>query len=156
MDSRLKRTVKKVLGKGRPDFGRIVDAVVDDWRAQYDAAPAAKVIAELGTGAYPTIALCWYLAGATTIFTPAQQEALAIADRLAAHAPLIARTCGRDVEPLRRALVEALRRRDLVAATNRVVRRGAPANVDLAFGGDDRSVVRPGGVLFHDGRAIQC
>ena len=160
MDWRIKGAIQKVLGYvpggtrvhyllqkrggGLTDFGRECDIKVDDWRLMMGHLRAAKIalagstLLEMGTGWYPTFPFCLYLAGAKRVHTVdlnphlKPEMTIALADRLAAHVPLIARESGRsdaEVDLAQIALVEALRRGATVeAATNGVVHYEAPAD----------------------------
>lgn len=211
MDWRIKGAIQKVLGYvpgggrvhyllqrrggGLTDFGRECDIKVDDWRlmmAQLRAVnmpPAGKVMLEMGTGWYPTFPFCLYLAGAAKIYTLdlnphlKPEKTIALADRLAAHAPLIAKESGKsdaEVDLAQIGLVEALRGgADLDKATKGVVQYKAPADasktglpdasVDIVFSNsvlehvpapvieacfaEAMRVLRPGGIVFH---SVNC
>jgi predicted O-methyltransferase YrrM len=119
MDWRVKGAIQKALGYvpggerihymlqryagGMRDFGRECDIKVDDWREMMAQLRTAKLtvagatIVEFGTGWYPTLPMCLYLAGASRVYTFDQQRRMknelvpALVDRLSAHVALIAR-----------------------------------------------------------------
>jgi SAM-dependent methyltransferase len=211
MDWRLKGAIQKVLGfvpggdrihyvlqrraGGLTDFGRECDIKVDDWRLMMGHLRTAKIpvagstFLEMGTGWYPTFPLCLYLAGAARVHTVDLTRHLEteltqqLADRLASHAPLIAKESGRsddDVAAQQRALVTALRGgATLEAATSGVFDYRAPADasatglpansVDVVFSNsvlehvpgsvieacftEAIRIVRPGGIVFH---SVNC
>ena len=211
MDWRIKGAIQKVLGYvpggerlhyllqrragGLADFGRECDIKVDDWRLMMGHLRTAKLplagatLLEMGTGWYPTFPLCLYLAGAARVITvdlnrylkPDMTEALA--DRLAAHVPLIARESGlpeAGISAKQHALVEAFRRgATLDVATGGGVDYRAPADasrteladesVDVVFSNsvlehvpgdvieaclhEAMRILKPGGIVFH---SVNC
>jgi SAM-dependent methyltransferase len=211
MDWRLKGAIQKVLGYvpggdrihyvlqrragGLTDFGRECDIKVDDWRLMMGHLRTAKLpiagstFLEIGTGWYPTFPLCLYLAGAGRVHTVDLTRHLEteltkqLADRLASHAPLIARESGRSddyVAAQQTALVTALRDgTSIEAATGGVFDYRAPADasatglpansVDVVFSNsvlehvpgpvidacftEAMRIVRPGGIVFH---SVNC
>ncbi|HTR55394.1 MAG TPA: methyltransferase domain-containing protein [Kofleriaceae bacterium] len=211
MDWRVKGTIQKLLGRvpggarmhllmqrrggGLADFGRECDIKVDDWRLMMGHLRAAGValagatLLEMGTGWYPTFPFCLYLAGAARVYTLDLVRHLdgvfveQLADRLAAHVPLIAREAERleaDVASQQLALVDALARgASVAAATGGVVDYHAPADaaatalpdesVDVVFSNsvlehvpgdvieaclaEAMRILRPGGIVFH---SVNC
>jgi SAM-dependent methyltransferase len=211
MDWRIKGAIQKVLGYvpggsrvhyllqkrggGLTDFGRECDIKVDDWRLMMGHLAAAKVslknatLLEMGTGWYPTFPFCLYLAGAARVYTVdlnphlKPEMTVALADRLAAHVPLIAKESGRtdaEVDLAQLALVEALRHgASIETATKGVVQYQAPADaartgftaatVDVVFSNsvlehvpgpviedcfaEAKRILKPGGIVFH---SVNC
>ena len=211
MDWRIKGAIQKVLGYvpggarmhyllqrrggGLTDFGRECDLKVDDWRLMMGHLRAAnmplagKTLMEMGTGWYPTFPFCLYLAGATKIYTVdlnphlKPEMTIALADRLAAHTPLIAKESGRtdtEVDLAQINLVEALRAgKSISDATKGCVQYRAPADasktelpdssVDVVFSNsvlehvpgpvieacmaEAMRIVKPGGIVFH---SVNC
>ncbi len=211
MDWRIKGAIQKVLGfvpggarvhyllqkrgGGLTDFGRECDIKVDDWRLMMGHLRASKInlkgatLLEMGTGWYPTFPFCLYLAGATRVYTVdlnpymKAEMTVALADRLAAHAPLIAKESGRtdaEVDLAQIAMVEALRAGKAVdEATKGVVQYKAPADasktglpaasVDVVFSNsvlehvpgpiiedcftEAQRILKPGGIVFH---SVNC
>jgi len=211
MDWRIKGAIQKVLGfvpggarvhyllqkrgGGLTDFGRECDIKVDDWRLMMGHLRASGIalkgatLLEMGTGWYPTFPFCLYLAGAARIYTVDLNPHLkpemtaALADRLQAHAPLIAKESGRtdaEVDLAQLALVSALREgASIEAATKGVVQYQAPADasktgladasVDVVFSNsvlehvpamvieacfaEAKRILKPGGIIFH---SVNC
>ena len=211
MDWRIKGAIQKALGYvpggarlhyllqkrggGLTDFGRECDIKVDDWRLMMGHLRASKIslrgatLLEMGTGWYPTFPFCLYLAGAARVYSVdlnrhlKPEMTIALADRLAAHVPLIAKESGRtdaEVDLAQLALVEALRGGALVEqATQGVVAYKAPADaaktglpdasVDVVFSNsvlehvpgfviedcftEARRILKPGGIIFH---SVNC
>ena len=211
MDWRIKGAIQKVLGYvpggaylhyhlqrragGLTDFGRECDRKVDDWRLMMGHLRTAEVevagatLVEIGTGWYPTFPLCLYLAGARRVITydltrhvtPAL--VVALAERLAAHVPLIARESGRDPDEIaarqHRVLAAVRAGASLAEATDGVVDYRAPADatatglaagsVDVVFSNsvlehvppaviaamlaESTRVLAPDGVVFH---SVNC
>jgi SAM-dependent methyltransferase len=180
---------------GLKDFARECDVKVDDWRLMMGHFRTAKLplagatLLEMGTGWYPTFPFCLYLAGATRVVTLdlnwhlKPELTIVLADRLAAHVPLIARESGRDVDDVSAqqiALYCALRGgASIREATRGVVEYRAPADasatglpdasVDIVFSNsvlehvppavikacfaEAMRIIRPGGVVFH---SVNC
>ncbi|MEO8846563.1 MAG: methyltransferase domain-containing protein [Kofleriaceae bacterium] len=182
-------------GGGLTDFGRECDIKVDDWRLMMGHLRTSKInltgatLLEIGTGWYPTFPFCLYLAGATRVYTLdlnrhlKPEMTIALADRLAAHVPLIAEASGRteaEVRLAQIALVEALRAgKSVEDATKGVVQYKAPADasktglpaasVDVVFSNsvlehvpgpiiedcfaEAQRILSPGGIVFH---SVNC
>lgn len=211
MDWHIKGAIQKVLsyvpggerlhyalqrhGGGLANFGSECDVKVDDWRLMMGHFRTAKLsltgatLLEIGTGWYPTFPFCLYLAGALHVLTLdlhrhlKPELTIAVADRLAAHVPLIARESGRDVGvvsarqvALHRALLGGA---SIGEATGGGVEYRAPADasatglpeasVDIVFSNsvlehvrpavieacfaEAIQILRPGGVMFH---SVNC
>ena len=211
MDWRIKGAIQKMLGYmpggdrlhfllqrrggGLADFGRECDIKVDDWRLMMGHLRTAKIplagatFMEMGTGWYPTFPFCLYLGGAAHVHTLDLNRHLdtalvdQLADRLAAHVPLIARESGRDLAEVTKQqqhLADALARgASLETATGGVVEYHAPADaadtklpaasVDVVFSNsvlehvpgpvieaclaEAMRILRPGGIVFH---SVNC
>ncbi len=211
MDWRIKGAIQKVLGYvpggqrvhyllqkrggGLTDFGRECDIKVDDWRLMMGHLRASKIslkgatLLEMGTGWYPTFPFCLYLAGAARVYTVdlnaymKPEMTIALADRLNAHVPLIAKESGRtdaEVDLAQLALVTALREgKSIEDATKGVVQYKAPADasktgfsaasVDVVFSNsvlehvpgpviedcftEAMRILKPGGIVFH---SVNC
>lgn len=157
----MKGTVQKILGYvpggarihlqlqrhvgGLRDFGRECDMRVDDWAVMVRHLRAANVdirnatLVEYGTGWFPTLALCSYLAGTGHVYTidrvrlVEHDMLVLLADRLAAHVSLIARESDQDVDEvagLQREVHDALEREmPLSTSTRSVVDYRAPGDV---------------------------
>ena len=182
MDWRLKGTVQKVLGYvpggsrihlqlqrrvgGLRDFGRECDLRVDDWAVMVRHLRAAGVtiqdatLLELGTGWFPTPALCSYLAGAGHVYTIDRVRLVEpdmlvlLADRLAVHTSLIARESEQELDEvlgLQREVLDALEREmPLSTATRSVVDYRAPGDVTAtALPNNSVDVVFSSSVLEH-------
>jgi SAM-dependent methyltransferase len=161
VDWRVKGTVQKVLGfvpggsrihlqlqrrvGGLRDFGRECDLRVDEWAVMVRHLRAAGVdirgatMLELGTGWFPTLPLCSYLAGVGHMYTfdrvrlVERDMLVLLADRLAAHVSLIARESEQELDEvagLQREMLDALEREMLLTtATRSVVDYRAPGDV---------------------------
>ena len=161
VDWRVKGTVQKVLGYvpggsrihlqlqrrvgGLRDFGRECDLRVDDWAVMVRHLRSAGVdirgstMLETGTGWFPTLALCNYLAGVGHMYTFDRERLVErdmlvlLADRLAAHVSLIARESDQDladVAGLQREVLDSLERGLLLTtATRNVLDYRAPGDV---------------------------
>jgi SAM-dependent methyltransferase len=182
VDWRVKGTVQKILGYvpggahihlqlqrhlgGLRDFGRECDMRVDDWAAMVRHLRAASVdirnatLVEYGTGWFPTLPLCCYLAGAGHVFTIDRTRLVEhdmlvlLADRLAAHVSLIARESDQDVAEvagLQREVHDALvREMPLSTATRSVVDYRAPGDAtETALPNESVDVVFSASVLEH-------
>ena len=178
----MKGTVQKILGYvpggarihlqlqrhigGLRDFGRECDMRVDDWAVMARHLRAANVdirgatLVEYGTGWFPTLPLCSYLAGAGHVFTIDRVRLIEhdmlvlLADRLAAHVSLIARESDQDVDEvagLQREVHDALRREmPLSTSTRSVVDYRAPGDVtDTALETESVDVVFSASVIEH-------
>lgn len=211
MDWRIKAVIQQVLGRvpfgqevhtrlqrsvgGLTNFNRECDIKVDDWRIMMGHLRAASVpireatFLEIGTGWYPTFPLCLHLAGAPRIMTYdlhrhlAPDLVIALADRLALHAPLIATASGKSVTTVGRQqwkVANALRDgASLAAATGSAIDYRAPGDaastnlaansVDVVFSNsvlehvppsvieamfaEAKRILRPGGIMFH---SVNC
>lgn len=211
MDWRLKGAIQKVLGYvpggdrlhyllqrrggGLTNFDRECDLKIDDWRLMMGHLRASKVpvagstLLEMGSGWYPTFPLGLYLAGAAKVYTLdlnaylKPEMAIALAEHLATHVPMIARESGRteaEVSALQRSVADALRGGASIGeATDGVVEYRAPADasktdlpassVDVVFSNsvlehvpgdviraclvEAMRILRPGAIVYH---SVNC
>ncbi len=182
MDWRLKAGIQTLLGVvpgGRlihhwmqrsagalSKFGDECDVRVDDWALMMGHLRATNVpvagatLVEIGTGWYPALPFCLYLAGAGRVHTydlsrhVTPDMTIALAERLATYAPRIAQESGRTEAAVRAqqtALLAALRQgAPLEEATAGVVRYAAPADAARTGLPDDSvDVVFSNSVLEH-------
>ncbi|HEY5926675.1 MAG TPA: methyltransferase domain-containing protein [Kofleriaceae bacterium] len=187
MDWRVKGAIQKALGYvpggdrihyvlqryagGMRDFGRECDLKVDDWRLMVGHLRAAGItvegatMVELGTGWYPTLSFCHYLAGVARVYTFDLDRLLKddmvhlLADRLAAHVALIAREANRpedEVKAEQVSLAAAVRRGgSLGHATGGIVDYRAPADASqTSLLGGSIDVVFSASVLEHVPRPL--
>jgi SAM-dependent methyltransferase len=139
---------------------------VDDWAVMVRHLRAANidirnaVLVEFGTGWFPTLALCSYLAGAGHVYTidrvrlVEHDMLVLLADRLAAHVSLIARESDQDVDEvagLQREVHDALvREMPLSTCTRSVVDYRAPGDAtSTALPNESVDVVFSTSVLEH-------
>ncbi len=151
---------------GLADLGRDCDTKIDDWRLMMGHLRTAAIdvdgatLVEVGTGWYPTFPVCFYLAGATHIYTYDVARHLRsdltqlLVDRLGVHVALIARESRKPAADISARLCDvtrALRRgATLGEATGGVVDYRAPATAsETGLQADAVDVVFSNSVLEH-------
>jgi SAM-dependent methyltransferase len=182
MDWRVKGAIQKALGYvpggdrihyllqryagGMRDFGRECDIKIHDWRQMIEHLRSVRVSAdaatlvEIGTGWYPTLPFCLYLAGAARVYTFDLDRLLKtemvheLADRLAAHVALIARVSHRpedEVKAEQLSLAAAIAGgASLAQATGNIVDYRAPADASqTSLLADSVDIVFSSSVLEH-------
>lgn len=170
--------LQRTVGELR-NFDRVVDSkVVDDWLVlaghfrELNRPIRDIVLLEVGTGWFPTLPFCFYLAGAARCYTIdlhrhlSSKETLRMARRLKIHLPALAKAASRPLVEVEAAYA-ALNTKDADASLHRAgvayyapgdaSSTGLPASsVDAAFSNSvlehvPRSVIQ---AIFHEQRRI--